>query len=58
MEVCRLLVDGLGVSEIANKLVLHTSTVGTYKNNIFEKLGMCNLTELLDTFRMYADRQT
>jgi len=46
-EVCRLLVSGKGVSEIANELDLHTSTIGTYKTHIYAKLGVQNLSELI-----------
>lgn len=48
LEVSRLLVMGMGVSEIARTLFIHTSTVGTYKNKIFGKLGVRNLKELMD----------
>jgi Response regulator containing a CheY-like receiver domain and an HTH DNA-binding domain len=53
-EVCQLLVAGKGVSEIANDLDLHTSTVGTYKSNIYAKLAVQNLSELIDKVRIYA----
>lgn len=54
MEVCHLLVNGMGVSEIANSLGLHTSTIATYKKKIYEKLGVRNVTGLLDTFKLHS----
>jgi two-component system, NarL family, invasion response regulator UvrY len=53
-EVCQLLVLGKGVSEIANELDLHTSTIGTYKSNIYAKLAVQNLSELIAKVTMYA----
>lgn len=47
MEVCQLLVSGKGISEIANELDLHTSTIGTYKTHIYTKLAVQNLSELI-----------
>lgn len=55
LEVCHLLVDGRGVSEIANILFIHTSTVGTYKNKIYKKLDVRNIKELIDAFNDYND---
>ncbi|MBK1442687.1 response regulator transcription factor [Parapedobacter sp. ISTM3] len=57
-EVCQLLVAGKGVSEIANELDLHTSTVGTYKSNIYAKLAVQNLSELIAKVTMYAVTRT
>jgi len=54
MEVCQLLIKGMGVSEIANSLLLHTSTISTYKTKIFEKLGVRNTTDLLNTFNVHS----
>lgn len=53
LEVCRLLAEGKGVGEIAKLLFLHTSTVGTYKSKIYEKLRVNNITELIDKFRLH-----
>lgn len=55
LEVCHLLVDGKGVSEIANTLFIHTSTVGTYKNKIYKKFDVRNIKELIDSFNDYND---
>ncbi len=57
LEVCQLLVKGKGVGEIANELDLHTSTIGTYKNHIFQKLEVRNMVELTDTFRLHSERK-
>jgi two-component system, NarL family, invasion response regulator UvrY len=45
-EIATHLVRGETVSGISNKLNLHTSTVGTHKARIFEKLGCNNLVDL------------
>lgn len=48
LEIARLLVSGLTNNEIASKLYIHKSTVSTYKNRIFEKLGITNIPALLN----------
>lgn len=53
LEVCRLLTAGKGVTEIAKRLFIHTSTVGTYKGKIYEKLNVDNITDLIDKFRSH-----
>ncbi|MFC7523505.1 response regulator [Parapedobacter sp. GCM10030251] len=53
LEVCRLLIDGKGVGEIAKALFIHTSTVGTYKSKIFEKLRVTNVKALTDVFTIH-----
>lgn len=53
LEVCRLLMEGKGVSEIAKALFIHTSTVGTYKSKIFEKLRVTNVKALTDVFTIH-----
>lgn len=45
-EIVQHLANGDSVSEISTKLNLHTSTVGTHKARIFEKLGCNNIIEL------------
>ncbi|MFC3196664.1 response regulator [Parapedobacter deserti] len=54
LEISRLLIDGKGVGEIAKALFIHTSTVGTYKSKIFEKLCVRNIRELMDAFSMHG----
>ncbi|MEO6705768.1 MAG: response regulator transcription factor [Ginsengibacter sp.] len=46
LEIVRYLIQGDSVGEISQKLKLHTSTVGTYKSRIFEKLQCNNIIEL------------
>ncbi|RQO31676.1 DNA-binding response regulator [Taibaiella sp. KBW10] len=53
MEVASLLSQGLGLLEISNTLTLHSSTVSTYKNRVFEKLNISNIPELLNIIRTY-----
>lgn len=55
MEVALLLSQGLGMLEISNTLNLHSSTVSTYKNRVFEKLNISNIAELLNLIRTYQN---
>jgi DNA-binding NarL/FixJ family response regulator len=50
-EIAKLLVNGDGNLEIANKLDLKMSTVSTYKNRIFEKLNISNVVALAEVFK-------
>lgn len=52
-EIARMLVSGLSQTKIAEQLNLHTSTVGTHKYRIFEKLAVSNLAELIEKYRVY-----
>lgn len=45
-EIVQHLIRGESVSEICNKLTLHSSTVGTHKARIFEKLNCSNILDL------------
>ncbi len=45
-EIVQHLAHGDSVSEIAEKLKLHTSTIGTHKARIFQKLNCHNIIEL------------
>jgi two-component system, NarL family, invasion response regulator UvrY len=45
-EILQHLVHGDSVSEISRKLNLHTSTIGTHKARIFDKLQCHNIVEL------------
>jgi DNA-binding NarL/FixJ family response regulator len=53
-EIAKLLVDGEGNLEIANRLDLKMSTVSTYKNRIFEKLKVNSVIALADVFKENA----
>lgn len=46
-EVMRLLVEGLGPSEIGERLHLSVKTVSTHKTHILEKLGVDSTAELV-----------
>jgi len=46
-EVLRLLVEGLGPTEIGDKLHLSVKTVSTHKARILEKLGLGSTAELV-----------
>ena len=46
-EVMRLLVEGLGPSEIGDRLHLSVKTVSTHKTRILEKLGVGSTAELV-----------
>lgn len=52
IEVARFIIDGKGTSSIGEKLDLQASTISTHKKNIFEKLQISNVSELIDIFRM------
>ncbi|SMC80827.1 response regulator [Pedobacter nyackensis] len=52
IEIARFIIDGEGTSSIGEKLDLQASTVSTHKKNIFEKLQISNVSELIDLFRM------
>ncbi len=47
-EIATLLLSGKTVSEISHSLNIQTSTVGTHKARLFEKLNVTNLIELKD----------
>ena len=52
-EIMQLLVSGKSNREISDMLHLSISTVETHRNNIFQKLGVHNLPELI----LYAVRK-
>jgi two-component system, NarL family, invasion response regulator UvrY len=52
-EIATFLLAGLSVSEIGDRTRLQTSTVGTYKARIFEKLNISNLLELKELSVIY-----
>jgi two-component system, NarL family, invasion response regulator UvrY len=54
-EIAMYLDKGFAPGEIANIMSLHTSTVGTYKLRIFEKLKVKNIIDLhkmVETYRL------
>ncbi len=52
-DVAMRLSRGDSISSIAESLNLHSSTVGTHKAPIFEKLGVQNIIQLADLARLY-----
>ncbi|HMK02859.1 MAG TPA: response regulator transcription factor [Ferruginibacter sp.] len=52
-EIVSLLLNGKTVSEISHSLNIQTSTVGTHKARLFEKLGVSNLLELKELATTY-----
>ena len=46
LEVMTHLLEGKNVSQIANLLCSHTSTIGTHKAKVLQKLGVTNVIEL------------
>lgn len=54
IEVAELLVQGMGGIEISTSLSIQMSTVSTYKKRIYEKLGVSNVAELIEKFRLYG----
>ena len=59
-EIIQHIVRGESVGEISEKLKLHTSTVGTHKARIFEKLNCKNIIDinaLAKTFNVLAPSQ-
>jgi DNA-binding NarL/FixJ family response regulator len=46
-QVFKLLVDGVSVTDIGNRLNLSVKTVSTHKSNLMQKLGLNNQSELV-----------
>lgn len=47
LDVYKLLLQGLSVNSIAEKLCISNKTVSTHKNHLLEKMHMSNTTELI-----------
>lgn len=52
-EIATLLMTGKSGSEISELLAINSSTVGTHKARLFDKLGVHNLPELIEVARIY-----
>jgi len=52
LEIARLIARGEGTNSIGQKLDLRVSTVSTHKKNIFDKLKISNVSELITEFRL------
>ena len=50
----QLLIKGLSVADIADKLSLQVSTVSTYKKRICEKLQVTNIVEMIEKVQLYS----
>lgn len=53
LEIMNHLVEGKNVSEIAEMLFLHISTISTHKANIMEKLDVSNIVELTKLVQLF-----
>lgn len=53
LQIANKLAEGLPLKEISNQLNLHSSTISTYKNRLFEKLKIRSLPELVEILRLY-----
>ena len=53
LQIAYKLVEGIPLKELSNQLNLHSSTVSTYKNRLFEKLKIQSIPELVAIFRLY-----
>ena len=52
-EIVTLLLDGKTVTDISHTLNIQTSTVGTHKARLFDKLGVTNILGLKELATMY-----
>jgi len=52
-EIAKLLLSGQTLTDISQQLNIQTSTVGTHKHRLFEKLKVNNLLELKDLANSY-----
>lgn len=55
LQIANKLVEGIPLKELSNKLNLHSSTISTYKNRIFEKLKIQSVPELIAILQLYND---
>jgi two-component system invasion response regulator UvrY len=53
-EIVSLLLAGKTLTEISQLLNIHTSTAGTHKARLFEKLGVTNVLELSEIAKLYG----
>ncbi len=52
-KIIQFIMRGESVSEISQKLNLHTSTIGTHKARIFKKLNCKNIVDLRELAKVY-----
>lgn len=53
LQIAEMYADGLGNLEISNSLDIKQNTVSTIKKNIFEKLKIENIVELIDLIKTH-----
>lgn len=53
IEIMNYLIKGMGGTTISKLTNLHTSTIGTHKNHILEKLGVNNIIELKELAQLH-----
>ncbi|MDD9747529.1 fimbria biosynthesis transcriptional regulator FimZ [Escherichia albertii] len=53
VTILRYLVNGLSNKEIAGQLLLSNKTVSAHKSNIYSKLGLHSIVELINYARLY-----
>lgn len=52
-EIASLLLSGHTITDISNSLNIHSSTIGTHKARLFEKMGVTNLLGLKELANSY-----
>jgi DNA-binding NarL/FixJ family response regulator len=53
IEVTRHLLKGMDLKKICEKMDLHSNTIVTYKNRLFDKLAIDNIIDLTNLARVY-----
>lgn len=53
IEVTKLMLQGLSSQEICKIMNIHSSTMGTYKSRILEKLGVSNVISMAELAKLY-----
>lgn len=53
LQIATKLAEGVTLKEISNQFNLHSSTISTYKNRLFEKLKIRSIPELVEILRLY-----
>lgn len=53
LQIAGKIAEGIPLKEISNQLNLHSSTISTYKNRLFEKLKIKSVPELVEILRLY-----
>ncbi|KQT18183.1 LuxR family transcriptional regulator [Chryseobacterium sp. Leaf404] len=53
LQIATKLAEGITLKEISNQFNLHSSTISTYKNRLFEKLKIRSIPELVEILRLY-----